>query len=303
MDKESFRISKGMKAFYEQQNKINLQLKQVLEPLKQIKGLFPIGLNEHFKQLSAQLKPLRGFDEMTEVMKSIEPIRLELKSFYTDSFNGNLEKIRKGFERLPDTMKLALLTLADEGCYLDREFPLEDYNSLKEACDEDRKEEVQEFLIEYFNAELDRIEKDIKEKHPLRAAIVKSAFKAHKVGEYNLSIPVLLAQIDGICKEITNQGLFTKRGEPKRPQIATYIDELNTSALEAALLSPLAEVKPINAHENNLGVEFTGLNRHMIIHGQSITYGTRMNSFKAISLLNYVSFVLPSPEEMGDSES
>jgi hypothetical protein len=57
----------------------------------------------------------------------------------------------------------------------------------------------------------------------------------------------------------------------------------------AAILSPLAETLPINASENERPRNFNGLNRHMVLHGESLDYGSKVNSLKAISLVNYVS--------------
>lgn len=50
------------------------------------------------------------------------------------------------------------------------------------------------------------------------------------------------------------------------------------------------------------GANFDGLNRHQVLHRESVDYGTEINSLKAISLLNYVFQVLRKDEE-GDSEN
>jgi hypothetical protein len=60
----------------------------------------------------------------------------------------------------------------------------------------------------------------------------------------------------------------------------------------AALLSPLAQTLPIGASERQRNEEFIGLNRHMVLHGESLNYGNKINSLKAISLINYVAHVL-----------
>ena len=42
------------------------------------------------------------------------------------------------------------------------------------------------------------------------------------------------------------------------------------------------------------------LNRHEVLHGESVDYGTEINSLKAMSLLYYIASVLG---ERGDSEA
>ena len=59
-----------------------------------------------------------------------------------------------------------------------------------------------------------------------------------------------------------------------------------------SLLSPLTETLPINASEYERQEDFEGLNRHIIMHGESLDYGTEVNGLKAISLINYISQVL-----------
>ncbi len=51
---------------------------------------------------------------------------------------------------------------------------------------------------------------------------------------------------------------------------------------------------------------FAGLNRHMVLHRESLDYGNRKNGFRAISLLNYISESLQKDtdgpiDETGDS--
>ncbi len=66
-------------------------------------------------------------------------------------------------------------------------------------------------------------------------------------------------------------------------------------AHSAALLSPLAQPLPINATEHlRKGDEF---NRHTVLHGESLDYGTRINGFKEISLINYVVRIFFNVEE------
>jgi len=62
--------------------------------------------------------------------------------------------------------------------------------------------------------------------------------------------------------------------------------------VRAALLSPLAQILPISASQRERQDGTTALNRHMVLHGESLDYGTKANSLKAISLINYVTQIL-----------
>jgi hypothetical protein len=60
----------------------------------------------------------------------------------------------------------------------------------------------------------------------------------------------------------------------------------------AALLSPLTETHPILMHNDERPADFSGLNRHLVLHGDSLDYNTRINSARALSLVAYLSWIL-----------
>ena len=75
------------------------------------------------------------------------------------------------------------------------------------------------------------------------------------------------------------------------------MEQIAADTYGAALLSPLAETLPIGASEYERPTGFDELNRHMVLHGESLDYGTKINSLKAISLINYVAHVLTLEKE------
>ena len=52
-----------------------------------------------------------------------------------------------------------------------------------------------------------------------------------------------------------------------------------------------------NAATARTGRLVAELNRHQVLHGEVVDYGTEENSLKAISLLNYCATVLPEPAD------
>jgi hypothetical protein len=166
---------------------------------------------------------------------------------------------------------------------------------IKKAISSGEVEDVEEALVEYFDGQLEEIEKSFSAKFPHRSHIIRSAIKAHCNGEYFLSIPVLLAQTDGICKEVVDQYLFMKRD--RKPRTAIYVEQVATDTYKAALLSPLAASTPISFSEYEREEGFNLLNRHMVLHGESLDYGSKVNGLKAISLVNYVSQALETDSD------
>ncbi len=208
-----------------------------------------------------------------------------------NSFIGTvLPGLVKEFQKLPKRTQDALVALGTRGWYLDLEMTLPGLWSLQKAIVEGNSDEAERALTEYFRENTRHIEEDLINLFPHRAKILSSAFSAHLRGEYELSVPVFLAQSDGICQELIGIQLFRKRGNV--PAIAEYVETLAGDTFQAALLYPLCVTLPISASQHERSNSFIGLNRHQVLHGESTQYGNEINSLKAISLLNYVSHAL-----------
>jgi hypothetical protein len=200
------------------------------------------------------------------------------------------EKIQESMRELPPRTQAALWVLASHGWYLDFEWTMPQLWALQESLGHGDVADAEKELVEHFAARLDEIENALVEKFPHRARLIRAAFGAHRREEYELSIPVLLAQADGICKEITTKYFFIRFN--KKPQIAMYVEESITDAFAAALMSPLCDIFPIAAPQHESSAESDLLNRHAVLHGVSLNYGNKANSLRAISLINYVAQVL-----------
>ncbi|TYO63726.1 hypothetical protein FXV83_25740 [Bradyrhizobium hipponense] len=206
-----------------------------------------------------------------------------------------LAQLKEVAEKAPPAYRKALLLLGENGWYMDLDMSLAAPLDLGRALKKGDIEHAENALVTYFEARVDQIERFLVEAHPRRAKVLTSAFAAHKAGQFDLSIPVLLAQTDGICRDEAGQYLFTgPRGRERdkrykgKPGIAVYADEVASDTFLSVVLSPLGEKLPINASESERADGWIALNRHMVLHGESVDYGTKINSLKAISLINYV---------------
>lgn len=144
-----------------------------------------------------------------------------------------------------------------------------------------------DMLTNMYVKQLREIERKTVAAFPNRKEIIRQAFLAHKKKLYYLSVPVLLAQADGIAKEMTGGEFFRRR--KRRPRTAPFVD----SEIMNPIYSPMFEILrvdlPIAASEKERDEAIVGFNRHTILHGQDTRYGTEINSLKAISLLGYMS--------------
>lgn len=201
-----------------------------------------------------------------------------------------LERYREAIRRLPPYVQQAFLALAKHGWFMDPNIDLTQLWEFESSVRDTELAAAEELFCDYFDSRLDEIEESASANFPDRAGLLHQAFCAHKRGEYGLSIPVFLTQSDGMCYEVLAASLFSRRNGT--PQTAAIVSQLEVTSFRRALLAPLMEPLPISAPERERGADFVGLNRHEILHGESVDYDTRVNSLKALSLLNYLSVVL-----------
>ncbi|AGW94611.1 hypothetical protein N234_31685 [Ralstonia pickettii DTP0602] len=202
--------------------------------------------------------------------------------------------IRRVIEELPPAYREAMIELARHGWYVDMQrMGLGEPPTLALALRSiETAEEAKEELKLHFLTHLDEIETEVCERFPHRAHILSPAFNAHRTGQYVLSIPVFLSQSDGICFETVEAHYFMSDKGRGRPKTAIHAQSEQHDFWTRIVLAPLGEYGELNVTERLRPSDFSGLNRHTVLHGQSLDYGTEMNSLKAISLLNYVSQVL-----------
>ncbi len=207
----------------------------------------------------------------------------------------NSERIAQALKELPSKHREVLRMLADRGWYFDGEMAFTMPETLIETFRRDNGEdEVETMLKEHFSVRVREIEKFLIEQLPSRAGILQQALQAHRDGQYALSTPIFLMQADGVCHARTGRYFFMR--DKGLPQTATYVATREVDEWESAWLSPLAAIGQINMSEKQRGTDFVGLNRHLVIHGDSVDYGTETNSLKALSLLNFIVQILKSED-------
>jgi len=273
----------------------NFQLPEVASSMLEIR-----------QQLINSIEPVLQVQmQMSDMLRSISlnfeklapPLLSDFRIQLENLISPALTNFRESLRLLPGHTQAALLALGNHGWFFDLEMPLPFLWELENALNEGDIKEAEAALVDYFRENLQSTENRFIAKFPRRAKIINSAFNAHKRGEYELSIPILLAQTDGICYEVINQHLFIRvRGE-KKPSTAIYVDSVASDTFRHSLLSPLSQPLPISMSKHERDESFNELNRHQVMHGESLDYGTEINSLKAISLLNYVTQVLRLDDE------
>lgn len=124
-----------------------------------------------------------------------------------------------------------------------------------------------------------------------RIKLVKDAYNAHLRKQYNLSVPVLLAQMehiftklliaDGRLKKVGNKIIVIENGRPK-------LDKKN-KPIEAMTLRPKADVAKFQGSSLKKAVDHLldelVTDRNEILHGRKIVYGKAKLSVQLLLLI------------------
>lgn len=105
--------------------------------------------------------------------------------------------------------------LSRTGWCITGDFPSEDISRLGDLVSADDLN-ADAIMTQYARSRVSPLDHEIRENWPERAPPVMDALAAHSDGRYALSVPVLLAQADGIAAEELGEGPYGKdQGQPR----------------------------------------------------------------------------------------
>jgi hypothetical protein len=201
-----------------------------------------------------------------------------------------LEAVKQKLEHIVSDSKQVHSKLAQRVWFLiasEQYVTASDMLSLTLLVETEDLDKIDAFMAQWVETKLPAIQEILIEKYPARREILERAFQAHNTNDYILSIPVFLAQADGIWIDLTNRGsVYSKRDGKPRSRHYIDSDDMNIQMELLYLLEPFRMITPLI--QNHEQVDSCLLNRHAVLHGRSCDYGTKLNSLKAISWLLYV---------------
>ncbi len=245
-------------------------------------------MNKYFYELSAvnleQKKMIQLCKNRNQLYKSINK-----------NFSSLFDKLKKAQERhktcfIDDKDIKFLKDLANKSWFLAFvDFPFDltlAFSDLRDAY-YDKEHAFEEYLMTYYRDAADNICESLVKQFSQRKDILEASFNAHKESKYELSVPVLLTQIDGISYDLMNGCIATGGGRSK------ILGSINENNLYKKIIKEfLAPESKIYMFKNDHEVNNSDLHRHKILHGKVTSYATEKNSLKAISCLYFLSWLL-----------
>lgn len=211
----------------------------------------------------------------------------------------DFEKNRSHYiDQYLDTLASAVIKLVEYGWYLPwlDSIKARDLKDIIKLYKTNRRGDIDNFFCNFFENWIDEIQEETTQRFPLRKDPLDQAFAAHKNNQYYLSIPVFLAQADGIFVDLTKlkKGIYER--DKQAPMAQLWVNSLVLDDYTVAYLAHLNSPSTLmlNKTERVHRPVNQGINRHMILHGESTNYGDRINSLRALSFLYFVKTTVES---------
>ena len=230
---------------------------------------------------------------ITQMIRKLSSFIHENKKYLVEA----LDELNNAINTFPETTQQAMqLALREGWC-----FGFYNFCDLGEMISIGKNiisqpQETNSIMHEFYSQNIQEIKDELIKLHPHRKTAIESAINSHERGEeqgYFLSIPVFIAQTDGILSEFFNEKyMLTKRCKGK---IQNYIDkkyceeddDIPMSLILTPLLQTYGSYFLANSEERKDSERFGALNRHEVMHGENSDYGNEENSMKALSFLAF----------------
>jgi len=200
------------------------------------------------------------------------------------------QAISESFQELPKQLRKVMEYMFERGWYVGPDMTLPGTKYLARLVDQGNHEKIEEEIQEWAEGRLDELLASVKKEVPARLSIIGDALGAHRNGKYTLSVPVLLAQADGIAHEGLNTFLFMGNPPKNFKKFIATLEPLDPDSTLGILVSPL---RSYSALGKKAGLRVPGSmtghsSRHEVLHGTDTAYATKGNSLRAVLLVNYL---------------
>lgn len=291
----------------------SLQVSAIVDVPSLIKPFEKINL---IVQVSNNLIPqsIRTFqaeiNKISESMKIINQNMIKTVSFFQNLIPPELiRSLNEFFLKIDKFEDMIMVHTANNGWfnYEEIKYEIMDYLlehnlTLNDLADDPNLliTEINTFMEDYYTSDLieELLNKwKINDILNHRMHIIKSAIEAHKDQKYDLSIPVLFAQLEGIVRENLHD---KKRATMSYQNMRDYISDVRNGKKDVESL--------INYFKSNLHEGFqegkelnSDLSRHAILHGYDVAYGNKVNSLKLIIIFDIIQSEISLKKAISDA--
>ncbi len=213
-----------------------------------------------------------------------------------DAANRIRTEVAETYKKMDGALPEVIIELARRGWYLPpKVVDISFVGELSEFIKSKKIEQLDSMMETRIAVSLDSIRARTIQHFPNRANIINAAMNAHCNEVFELSVPILLIQSEGMVQDKWGTKLFASdnNGLVTKERAENSKSGFFTDALFLVLIEKVA----ITANKNDRLDFPDAYNRHEIIHGSDTDYATYQNSLKAISLLDFIASIVTKNAE------
>lgn len=186
----------------------------------------------------------------------------------------------------------SMFILAQQGWYFSHwDTPLAGVTQSAAMFERGEAEKADAALASHIESLIPSMHRHVTDRIPERLEILDDALDAHRAKKFTLSIPVFLAQADGIGAEVFNIDSIYSRSKEGIAKLKKAIHAKTSNDAGSDYFYLVASLMPINASFKRRLFYQNGLNRNSVLHGESTNYPSYINSCKALSWLQYMIWI------------
>jgi hypothetical protein len=258
-----------------------------------------IASNPDHKYSVEEVSRIQGIENQMKIHSSIASSAVSAVAAHTE----RMEKIGKLILEMDQRLFGGLANLTTLGWYLSPNIVGRFYvDELEELVRAENINKFEQGIIDESDLQIPRIVKNCGKLFPQRAHIFNEMLALYNSKHYYSLITLAYAQADGICKDIWGKfgffdkdkdkdnsykmKLYLKLSEKDLPVISSIlVEQMSVTSNELTIYSKAALF-------GDSDVEKRTFNRHKIVHGHSINYGTKVNAIRAMYLLDYLTYLI-----------
>jgi len=238
---------------------------------------------EKYLTLEVNRNPLTNFSNQPSFVRMLENHNNQKK------VNEGVKKFKKGLGNL----KL----LVDLDWYVSTKvldgYELNTISELSKATNKNNIQQIEEYIIASFDERKIKIFDYLRKTFPSRINLLEEIENLYKSNYYSALIILCYSQADGICMDQWKIGFFDS---DKKNGYKLKIKKLKTrkKQFSRSISNQLRQNKneitrsSFNSKYNDQSNVIKSFNRHLVMHGHSIEYGTKTNAIRAILLLEFI---------------
>lgn len=287
----------------------HLERSPIFQLEKSMQGInAKLGVNNAFRFTTEQSPYFQIARKMEQTIARLtyeDPFKKIMEESPYFKMAQNLERITKSLPSLYGEIYDDFSFLSEEGWYLSpRIFDQISFSELHKNFRTKDIVELERLILKEGEKLISEIIKNCISGFENRMDIFIEIQSLFDHGFYRSVVALCYTQADGICNDTWEVGFFDK-DKHQDWKLKTYLKFKQLGLKYPSSVMSQLDIQGNEITANSKGAMFqdndkkkTSFNRHLILHGHSINYGTKENAIRAICLLDFLHFITQEAVEV-----